>query len=183
MFLFIFSILLCFKFATIDKKPKVLVNNFSREVVEGELINCRKIKDLGVILYLNDGMKKYDNFKIEFHRYGEDGDILVGYKTFIPNSKEFTKKYANTDSVKLKLLTEENQWNTSDFEVNTIEFTSNLYVNNIYCAIHEKKHVNFYLITRGYTKTGEKNKFGESIYSGKDISQKSVVFQNWDFSH
>lgn len=166
-----------------NKPPALYINNFTEEVKDGFVVNCRKIKDLGVIAYFNNQFSSYDIVKIEFHRFGEygNGDTIVASKTFIPGSKEFKKKYAEKESVKLKLLTPEGLYNTSDFEVNTLIFPVNSFVNDVVCSYHDKKHCQFYLIEKGYNKTGEKNNFGEELYDkGTDISAKSIAFKNWE---
>jgi hypothetical protein len=134
-----------------------------------------------VVMYLNKQMQAYDLFKLELHRFGTDENIVEAFVNFIPANKEFKKKLADKDSVKLKLLTKENEFNSSDFEVNTLIFPRDLFVNNVFCDMHDLKHCTFYLVTMGYKKTGEKNDFGEELYSaGTEISERSIVFKNWE---
>ncbi len=178
---------LCFGFRAIqpanEKKPKIYIDNFKTEVKDGQLINCRKIKDMGVIVYFTEQMTKYDVFKVEVHRTGENEDALVAFKNFIPNSKEFQKKYIGKESVKLKLFDPTDTF-TSDFETNSLLFTPDTPIDNVICIIHELKHCNFYIIVKGYNKTGEKNRFGEEAYTeGKEESPKSIIFRNFEKPH
>src|ERR1035437_3125760 len=126
-------------------------------------------------------MKKQDIFQIELHRYGNNEDELVAFKLFNPNSKEFQKKYAKIDSLKLKLLTPEDQFTTSDFQINSLLFKTSTIVNDVVCTFKDKQHCNFYLVVKGYNKTGKKNKFVEDEYdNGKELSQRSITFKNWE---
>jgi hypothetical protein len=160
-------------------KLPVYINKFKTEVSDGMYINCLTINDLGVIMPVTEEMKKYDIFKLELHRFGDDSDILAASKTFIPGSKNF-KKYINKESVKLNVLAEESDFGGSDLEPNTIIFPANSTVNSAFCKSHDLKYCSFYLIVRGYKKTGEKTQFGEDIIdSGIDLSSKSVVFKSW----
>lgn len=163
------------------KRPVIYIDNFKTEVKEGVYVNCRKVSDMSVVVYLNKEMQGIDLIKIELHRFGKDENIIAGSKIFIPSSKEFIKKYADKDSVKLKILTKEDDFNGSDFEVNTTVYPRNIYLNNAFCDFHDLKHCSFYIVTMAYTKTGEKNEFGEELYtSGKEISERSVIFKNWE---
>ena len=164
-----------------SKKPTVYINNFTTEIKEGTMINCRKIKNMGVVMYLNERLNTYDVFKIELHRFGNDENIIAASKNFIPGSAEFKKKYVGKDSLKLNLLSPEGNFSGSDFEVNTLIFPSNSVVNDVICTYHDKKHCNFYLVVKGYNKTGEKNNFGEDLFNeGIEISARSNVFKNWE---
>ena len=164
------------------KAPRILVNEFKQEVAENEYINCRKVTDMGVIVFLSPEYEKYDAIKVEFHRFGPSNDVVVGFKTFIPSSKEYQKKLAGKDSVKLKLLVKEITASTSDFELNSLDFPPTDYIIDIYCNVHLADKNNFYVIVRGYMKAGQNN-FGEDIFNaGVDLSPKSVWFRNWDFT-
>ena len=163
-----------------EKKPIIYIDNYTTEVKENQLINCRKIKDMGVEVTITEGMKKYDVFKVEVHRTGENEDAIVAFKSFIPSSKEFQKKYGTKESVRLNLINPTDTY-TSDFETNSLLFTPGTPIDNVICTIHELQHCNFYVIVKGYNKTGEKNKFGEDVYTeGKEESPKSIAFRNWE---
>ncbi|OFY85060.1 MAG: hypothetical protein A3F72_04765 [Bacteroidetes bacterium RIFCSPLOWO2_12_FULL_35_15] len=163
------------------KAPIITTNHFKTTLKEGDVINCRKISDLGVIMFFDEQMKKQEIFQIELHRYGNKEDILVAYKSFIPSGKEFQKKYSKSDSLKLKLLTPEDQFNTSDFQINTLLFKTSNVVNDMVCTLKDKKHYNFYLVVKGYYKTGKKNNFGDDLYdTGKELSLRSITFKNWE---
>jgi hypothetical protein len=130
---------------------------------------------------ITDEMKSYDMFKLELHRFGDDIDIVAASKTFIPSSKEYQKKYANKESFKLNILAEESEFSSSDLEPNTLLFPANSTVNMVFCKSHDLKHCSFYLIVRGYKKTGEKTEFGEDLFDkGIDLTSKSVVFKSWE---
>ncbi len=164
------------------KKPEVFTENYKKEVKEGDIINCRKVYDMGFILYFNDKMKNADMFRVELHRFGEDKDDMVASKTFIPGNKEYKKKYAGKESVKLKLLAEEDDFGGSDLEVNILMYPIKTHVNDIFCDFYKfPKLTNFYLVVKSFTKTGEKTQFGEDAYlPGVEISPRSVTFKNWD---
>lgn len=163
------------------KAPVVLINNFKTILKEGFVINCRKIDDLGVIMYFDEEMKKYDIFQVELHRFGGKEDALVAFKLFTPASKEFQKMYAQLDSVKLKLLTQEDEFNRSDFELNSLIFKTKYDLPNLICDMKNKQHFDFYLVVKGYHRTGKKNKFGVDEYDkGIELSQKSSTFKNWE---
>lgn len=164
-----------------EKAPIITTNHFKITLKEGDVINCRKISDVGVIMFFDEQMKKHEIFQIELHRYGNNEDILVAFKSFIPTSKEFQKKYSKVDSLKLKLLTPEDQFNTSDFQINTLLFKASNVVNDMVCTLKDKKHYNFYLVVKGYNKIGKKNNFGDDIYDeGKELSLRSISFKNWE---
>jgi hypothetical protein len=151
-------------------------------VTENMFVNCRKVDEVGTIVYITKTMEQYDIFKVEFHRYGPKDDALLGYKTFVPGSKEYLKKYEGKDSVKLKLLTKETQTSSSDFELNTAAFPPKDYIIDIYCNYHEKDHCNFYVVIKGYKRTG-KNSFGDDLFdNGVELTPRSVSFRNWDFT-
>jgi hypothetical protein len=164
------------------KAPRLFINHFSSEVSANTVINCRKINDLGVTIYISGEMKTYDAFKIELHRFGKKEDILMASRSFEPEGKEYQKNYGELDSLQLKVLTEETEFSSTDMELNTLLFNKGLYLNNVFCSIHERAAVDFYMIVKGYTKTGEKNQFGEELYTkGRELTPRSIVFQNWDF--
>jgi hypothetical protein len=164
-----------------ENKPQVFIDNYKTEVTEGMYINCLKIQDLTVIMPMADDMKNYDMMKLELHRFGTEEDIIAAYKTFIPSSKEYAKKYANKPSAKFKILTEENELEGSELEPNTLLFPKNSTTNMVFCKSHDLKHCSFYIIMRGYKKTGEKTQFGEDIFDkGTDLSARSVVFKSWE---
>ncbi len=181
--LFFCSFKLHLKFVQVEigKAPIITSNNFNTIVKEGFVINCRKINDLGVIIHLDEQMKKQEILQLELHRYGNKEDVLIAYKSFTSASKEFQKKYTESDSLKLKLLIPEDQFNTSDFQINTLLFKTSYVVNDLVCSLKDKTHCNFYIVVKGYNKTGEKNNFGEDIYDdGKELSQRSITFKNWE---
>ncbi|MGQ0828086.1 MAG: hypothetical protein ACT4ON_06815 [Bacteroidota bacterium] len=163
------------------KKPRICINDYKKEVQEGELINCRKIDNMGVVVHLNQDMQKYDNFQVEMHRFGTDGDVMVAYRPFIPEEKEFQKKYAALDSLKLSMINPMDTDN-SDFITNTLKFKmSQFIIEHVVCTIHELQHCNFYVVIKGYKKTGKTNKFGEEEYdNGVELSERSIVFRNWE---
>lgn len=164
-----------------EKAPIITTNHFKTTLKEGNVINCRKISDLGVIMFFDEQMKKHEIFQIELHRYGNNEDILVAFKLFTPDSKEFQKKYSQSDSLKLKLLTPEDAFTTSDFQINTLLFKTSNVVNDVVCTLKDKAHCNFYLVVKGYNKTGKKNNFGDDIYDdGKELSLRSITFKNWE---
>lgn len=162
-----------------EKAPALYFNNFTNILKEGASINCRKINDMGVVIFLNDEMKKQDLFKIELHRFVADADVMVAYKNFKPNSQEFQNLFSEKDSLRLLLLTPEDDFNKSDFEPNTFLFSVETLISEIVCE-HNPKHNSFYLVVKGYNKTGKTNKFGDELMdNGKEISERSVVFKNW----
>jgi hypothetical protein len=179
----IFICISCFiiSFQSADNKPIVYINNYKTEVTEGMFINCLTINELTTTVPLTEKMKSYDVFKIELHRFGETEDIIAASKIVDPKSKEFQKKYANKNLLKLKVLAEEDDFGGSDLEPNTTIFPANSTVNMVFCKSHDLKNCSFYLIVKGYTKTGEKNRFGEDIFdNGADLTSKSVVFKSWE---
>jgi hypothetical protein len=144
-------------------------------------INCLKINDLSVMVSFTEDMNSYDQLKLELHRFGESTDILAAYKTFVPSSKEFQKKYAGRSSLKFRILTEETELDGSDMDVNTLLFPKNSTVNMIFCKSHDLKQCSWYVILRGYKKTGEKTQFNEEVMDkGTDLGGKSVVFRSWE---
>lgn len=161
-------------------KLPLYLNDYKTEVTEGMFINCLTIKDLAVVMPLKAQMKTYDLFKLELHRFGEETDIIAAYKTFDPKSKEFLKKHDVKETLKLKILAEENNFNGSDLETNTTIFPAYSTTNSVFCQSHDTKNCSFYLIIKGYKKTGEKTRFDEDVYDkGTDLSAKSVVFKSW----
>jgi hypothetical protein len=51
----------------------------------------------------------------------------------------------------------------------------------MFCKSHDLKHCRFYIIVKGYKKTGEKTQFNEDVFDkGTDLSLKSVVFKSWE---
>lgn len=179
-FIFVCSIVVSLQAQTLAKAPAVFTNDYKVPVTDNMYINCLKIDDLSVIMYFSADMRSYDIFKLELHRFGDD-DILAAEKVFTPTSKEFQKKYAKLDELKVKILAEEDEFNGSDLIVNTLVFPANSTVNMAFCKSHDLKHCKFYLIVRGYRDTGEKTQFGETVYDkGSDLSAKSVVFTSWE---
>lgn len=171
---------LLYSFQTPETKLNVFINNYKDEVKDGMYINCLTINDLGVIMPVNGQMKSYDAFKLELHRFGDDTNIVAASKTFDPKSREFQKKYESKESLQLKVLAEEDNFSGSDLEPNTTIFPANSTVNMVFCKSHDLKNCSFYLIVRGYNKTGEKTRFDEDIFDkGKDLTLKSVVFKSW----
>lgn len=179
--LFFISLLCVFSsFQTELQKIKVFTDKYKAEVTEGLYINCLTINDLGVMVSFTEEMNDYDLLKLELHRFGDDTDIVAADKTFIPSSKDFQKKQAGKNDLKFKILTEENELEGSDLTVNTTLFPANSTVNMAFCKSHDLKHCSWYVILRGYKKTGEKTQFGEDMFdTGKDVSAKSVVFKSW----
>jgi hypothetical protein len=168
-------------FQSPDIKLHVYINNNGIEVTEGLYINCLTIKQLNVTMPITDQMKDYDAFKLELHRFGSDIDIVAASKTFVPANKEFQRKYDSKKFVTLKMLAEESDFGGSDLEPNTIIFPAGSTINTVFCKSHDLKHCNFYLIVRGYKKTGEKNQFSEDVFdNGVDLSERSVVFKSWE---
>jgi hypothetical protein len=179
-FLLLAPFLLFNSFQTTEKKLALFTDKFKTEVTEGMYINCLTINDLGLIMPVTEEMKTYDIFKIELHRFGSDGDIITASRTVDPKSKEFTKKFESNESVRIKILAEENNFGGSDLQPNTTIFPANSTVNSVFCRSHDLKNCSFYLIVRGYNKTGEKTQFGEDVFdNGTDLSPKSVVFKSW----
>ena len=176
---FCLSILL-FSFQATDVKISVYIDNFKTEVTEGLFVNCRKISDLSIIVPITEEMKGYDMFKVELHRFGPDEDIIAAFKLYDPNTKEFKKKIAPKESVKLMVLEKEGQFTGSDLETNTTIFPATSRTNQVFCDSHDLKKCSFYFIVRGYKKTGEKTQFNEDVFDkGTDLSSKSVVFKSW----
>ena len=166
---------------TENKKPRIFLDANKEIVSDGVYINCLKIKELTTIIYLNQGMQAYDKIVVELHRFGTDVDIIAATKVFQPSSKEFQKKYAKLDSLNLKILAEETQFSRSDFDANTLYFPANSTPNALFCKSHDLKHCSFYIIIRGYKKSGEKSQFNEELYDeGTNLSLKSVVFTSWE---
>lgn len=163
------------------KKPRICVNDYKKEIQEGELINCRKIDNMGVVVYTNAEMQSYDNFQVELHRFGTDGDVMVAYRSFDPDSPEYLKKFAEKDSLKLDMINPMDTDN-SDFATNTLKFKMNKYIiEHVVCIIHELQHCNFYMVVKGYNKTGKTNKFGEEEFDdGVELSERSITFRNWE---
>ncbi|MBA3705628.1 MAG: hypothetical protein H0W84_06920 [Bacteroidetes bacterium] len=163
-------------------RPRICINNFKSEVQEGTLINCRKIENMGVVVYLSQEMKTaYDYFQVELHRTGTDGDVMVAYRHFNPEDKEFKKKFADKDSLRLQMINPSDTDN-SDFLTNTLKFKAQTYIiEHIVCMIHELEHVNFYMVVKGYKTTGKTDKFGVEVFDdGKEISERSISFRNWE---
>lgn len=162
-------------------RPLLFTDDLKTEVSEGMYINCLRINDLTAIMPLSPEMSDFDMLKFELHRFGTDVDIIAADKTFIPSSKEYQKKYANKSAARLKILTEETDLEGSDLIPNTKLFPANSTVNMVFCKSHDLKHCSFYVILRGYKKTGEKTQFDEDVYdNGTDLSTKSVVFTSWE---
>ena len=168
-------------FQSAGDSPKVFIDNYETAVTEGMYINCLKINDLSVITSIPDNAADYDQLKLELHRFGESADILAAYKTFIPSSNEFQKKYAGKSQVKFRILTEETELDGSDMDVNTLLFPKNSTVNMAFCKSHDLKQCSWYVILRGYKKTGEKTQFDEDVMDkGTDLGGKSVMFKSWE---
>jgi hypothetical protein len=181
LFFFILFSLALISFQVSEVKLLVFINDDKTEVTGDMFINCLTIKDLNVIFPITPQMKSYDLFKMELHRFGKDSDILAASKNFDPKSKEFQKKYESKSFSKLKVLIEETDFSKSDLEPNTAIFPASSTVNSVFCKSHDLKHCSFYLIIRGYNKTGEKTQFGEDIYdNGTDLSDRSVTFKSWE---
>jgi hypothetical protein len=163
------------------KRPRICIDDFTKEVQEGALINCRKIKNMGVVVYLNKEIQKYDNFQVELHRFGTDGDVMVAYRNFTPSSKEFQKKFAAMDSLKLDMINPM-ETDNSDFITNTLKFKMNKFIiENVVCTMHELQHCNFYVVIKGYFKTGKTSQFGEEMFDdGLEVSERSITFRNWE---
>jgi hypothetical protein len=162
-------------------KPQLYINDFKKNVDDGLVLNCRKMKDFGVRVFLNEKIAQYEMFRVELHRFGaESDDDLMAYKKFIPAEKEFKKKYTSKTELNLFLFIPENDgYFTSDFELNTLLFRKDNYVNDVFCTFKEKENNSYYLVMKGYMKTGRKNKFDEDIWDkGKEISPRSIVFKN-----
>ena len=177
--LYCLSILLL-SFQVPDVKIAVYIDNYKMEVTEEQFVNCRKINDLSIIMPITEEMKRYDIFKVELHRFGPDEDIIVAFKIFDPSSKEFKKKIAPKESVKLMVLEKEGQFTGSDLETNTTIFSATSRTNQVFCDSHDLKKCSFYFIVRGYNKTGEKTQFNEDVFDkGVSLSSKSVVFKSW----
>lgn len=180
--IFIFSTLLLLLCSYQAKENKLLVyiDNYKTEVTEGLFINCRKISDLSVIMPITEEMKSYDMVKLELHRFGDTVDIIAASRIFEPKSKSFLKKEATKPSMKYMILEKEGQFTGSDLETNTKYFPANSTTNSIFCTSHDIKQCSFYLIVKGYNKTGEKTQFDEDVYDkGKPLTPKSVVFKSW----
>lgn len=166
---------------TTPSKPIIYSNNSKTVVADGSYINCLKINDLSCSFYLTNEMKSYDEVKLELHRFGEGIDILAATKTFLPSTKEFQKKFAKVDSAQFKILAEENDFSGSDFQPNTLIFPVNSTTNMAFCKSHDLKNCSWYVVVRGYKKTGEKTQFNEDVFDkGTDLSAKSVVFKSWE---
>jgi hypothetical protein len=164
-----------------ENKLFVYTDKYKTVTTEGMYINCLTINDLGVLMPITGQMKSYDIFKLELHRFGDDIDIIAASKTFDPNSKLFKKKFASKDALKIKILVEETDFEGSDLEPNTLIFPVNSTVNSIFCKSRDLKYCSFYLIVRGYKRTGEKTQFGEDIFdNGVDLSSKSTIFKSWE---
>ena len=75
-------------------QPLLFINNFRKPVENGVVLNCRKISDLGVRIFMTESVKKYELVKLELHRFGAktNDDDLLAYKTFKPYEKEFEGK-------------------------------------------------------------------------------------------
>ncbi|MCW3085126.1 MAG: hypothetical protein JWP12_2492 [Bacteroidetes bacterium] len=179
-----FCLLFCSGFIsaqTLSDPPEVYINNYKTPVTEKMYINCLKIDDLTTIIYLTEQMNDYDIFKLELHRFGKDTDIVAAFRTFVPSSKEFQKKYAVKNGIRLRILAEEDEFGGSDLEVNTKIFPANSTTNMAFCKSHDLKQCSFYLVIKGYKKTGAKTQFGEDVYdNGTVLSPKSVVFTSWE---
>ena len=164
-----------------NKKPHLFIDNTKSAVTEGMYVNCLKIKDLTAFVFMNEAMQSYDKIVIELHRFGTDADIIAASKTINPSSKEFLKKYMKQDSVKINVLAEETQFSRSDLDANTTLFPASSTPNSVFCKSHDLKQCNFYIIVKGYKKTGEKTQFNEDVFDkGIDLSLKSAVFKSWE---
>lgn len=162
------------------KKPNVYTEKYKTIVTEGKYINCLTVNDLGAVFYLNAEMQTYDQLHIELHRFGEATNIIASTMILEPSSKEFQKKYAKQDSIKVAILAEETSFGGSDLTTNTGIFPANSTTNMAFCKSHDLKNCSWYIILRGYKKTGEKTQFNEDVFDkGTDLSQKSVVFKSW----
>jgi hypothetical protein len=164
-----------------ENRPAVFINNGKTEVTDGMYINCLTINDLSCNVSFREEMNSYDQLKLELHRFGDTTDIIGAEKIFIPTSKEFQKKYMNKSDVKFRILAEEDEFSGSDLEANTHHFVKNSTVNMVFCKSHDLKQCSWYVILRGYKKTGEKTRFDEDVMDkGKDLSGKSVWFRSWE---
>lgn len=180
---FLLALLYCgvSAFQVSGNKPLLFIDGMKTEVTEGMYINCLKIDDLIAIMPLNAEMNNYDMLKFELHRFGTDIDIIVADKTIFPSSREYQKKYANKSAMRLKILIEETDLEGSDLIPNTKVFPADYTTNMAFCKSHDLKHCSFYMIVRGYKKTGEKTQFDEDVFdNGTDLSAKSVVFTSWE---
>ncbi len=179
-FLFFSAFLFLCSFQTTENKILVYIDNYKTEVTEGMFVNCRKISDMSVIMPITKQMKTYDMIKLEFHRFGDTTDIVAASRIFEPKSKSFLKKEGTKSSIKLMVLEKEGQFTGSDLQANTKYFPASSTTNSIFCTSHDLKQCSFYLIVKGYNKTGEKTQFNEAIFDkGTALSTKSVVIKSW----
>ena len=177
-FLLFSAFLFLCSFQTTENKILVYIDNYKTEVSEGMFVNCRKISDMSVIMPITEQMKTYDMIKLEFHRFGDTTDIVAASRIFEPKSKSFLKKEGTKSSIKLMMLEKEGQFSGSDLEANTKYFPARSTTNSIFCTSHDLKQCSFYLIVKGYNKTGEKTQFNEAIFDkGTALSTKSVVIK------
>lgn len=180
IFIFFSLLLLLCSYQATDNKLLVYIDNYKTEVTEGLFVNCKKINDLSVIMPITEEMKSFDKVMLELHRFGDTVDIIAASKTFDPKSKSFLKKEATKPSMKYMILEKEGQFTGSDLITNSKYFPANSTTNSIFCTSHDLKQCSFYLIVKGYNKTGEKTQFDEDIYDkGKALTPKSVVFKSW----
>lgn len=179
-FLYFSAFLLLCSFQTTENKILVYIDNYKTEVTDGMFVNCRKISDMSVIMPITEQMKGYDMIKLEFHRFGDTTDIIAAERIFEPKSKSFLKKEGTKTSIKLMVLEKEGQFTGSDLEANTKYFPSSSTTNSIFCNSHDLKQCSFYLIVKGYNKTGEKTQFNEDVFDkGTALTPKSVVIKSW----
>jgi hypothetical protein len=164
------------------KQPLLFLNNFKKPLTKELVLNCRKMTDFGVRIFLSESLKKYDIVKLELHRFGSNtmDDDMIAYKEFKPPEKEYQKKYASKNELNLFLFIPENDgYFTSDFELNTLLFKPSNYINDVFCTYKIKENNSYYLVVKGYKNMGRVNKFGEIIYDkGKELSPRSIVFKN-----
>lgn len=179
-FLYFSAFLLLCSFQTTENKILVYIDNYKTEVTDGMFVNCRKISDMSVIMPITEQMKSYDMIKLEFHRFGDTTDIIAADRIFEPKSKSFLKKEGTKPSIKLMVLEKEGQFTGSDLEANTKYFPASSTTNSIFCNSHDLKQCSFYLIVKGYNKTGEKTQFNEDVFDkGTALTPKSVVIKSW----
>ena len=179
-FLFVSIALLLCSFQATENKILVYIDNYKTEVTDGMFVNCRKISDMSVIMPITEQMKSYDMIKLELHRFGDTIDIVAADRIFEPKSKSFLKKEGTKPSIKLMVLEKEGQFTGSDLEANTKYFPASSTTNSIFCNSHDLKQCSFYLIVKGYNKTGEKTQFNEDVFdNGTALTPKSVVIKSW----
>lgn len=136
-------------------------NNFTTKLEEGgtALPRADSLKDLGIRVTFEESYLKYDAIWIEIHcDFGNGKDQPVLIKSFIPSSNEFKVKYGEKKAYNFWVLNPNGGRDLKgDFENNHYSYYENRMPTKSNILGHPRNINGFYIIVKGYLKTGVKN--------------------------